>query len=91
MFRNFKDPQYIKWRKLVYKRDGYKCQWPGCGMGKKLNAHHIKRWADFPGLRFEVSNGVTLCRYHHDMIKGMEDNYESIFLKIAHANARHKR
>jgi len=25
------------------------------------------------------------------MIKGMEDNYESIFLKIAHANARHKR
>lgn len=39
-------------------------------------------WAKFPGLRFEVSNGITLCKYHHDLIKGMEDIYAPTFLKI---------
>lgn len=91
MFRNFKDPQYKQWRQEVYSRDNYKCQWPGCDLHKKLNAHHIKTWANYPGLRFDVNNGITLCKYHHDYIKGMEDNYEYIFLKIVYENAKHKR
>lgn len=87
MFRNFEDPQYKKWRLDVYKRDKFKCQWPGCSASKKgLNAHHIKTWADFPGLRFEVNNGITLCKLHHKMIQGMEDNYAEIFLRIAYNN-----
>lgn len=80
--RNFKDPQYIKWRKDVYKRDNFKCQWPHCINKTKLNAHHIKNWADFPGLRFLVDNGITLCRTHHDMIKGMEESYASTFMRM---------
>lgn len=80
--RNFKDPQYIKWRKDVYARDGFKCQWPHCNSNKRLNAHHIKNWANFPGLRFLVANGITLCRLHHDMIKGMEESYASTFMRI---------
>lgn len=44
MLRNFKDPEYNKWRKSVYKRDNFVCQWPGCMDSKKLNAHHIKTW-----------------------------------------------
>ena len=84
MFRNFEDPQYKKWRKDVYKRDNFHCQWPGCPNNKKLNAHHIKTWAHFPGLRFDVNNGITLCKQHHKMIQGMEDNYESVFLRILH-------
>jgi predicted restriction endonuclease len=82
MFRNFNDPQYKKWRKDVYKRDQYCCRWPNCNLKKKLNAHHIRTWAQFPGLRFDVNNGITLCKYHHDLIKGMEAIYESTFLKI---------
>lgn len=82
MKRNFKDPLYIKWRKDVYKRDNFKCQWPHCGATNKLNAHHIKNWAQFPGLRFLVDNGITLCRFHHDMIKGMEENYAATFMRI---------
>lgn len=82
MFRNFEDPLYKKWRKAVYKRDNFKCQWPGCEINKKLNAHHIKTWANYPGLRFEVDNGITLCKQHHKMIQGMEDNYEAVFLRI---------
>lgn len=82
MRRNFQDPKYKEWRTDVYKRDSFKCQWPNCNMKQKLNAHHIKNWADFPGLRFVVDNGITLCKYHHDMIKGMEEAYASTFMRI---------
>lgn len=66
----------------VYKRDKFKCRWPGCNSKGGLNAHHIKTWANYPGLRFEPNNGITLCRKHHKMIQGMEDIYEATFLKI---------
>lgn len=80
--RNFDDPLYKQWRKEVYSRDNHKCQWPGCSLKRKLNAHHIKTWAEYPALRFSVNNGITLCSYHHKMIKGMENIYEAIFFKI---------
>jgi predicted restriction endonuclease len=82
MYRNFKDPQYIAWRKQVYKRDSFKCQWPNCGVHKRLNAHHIKNWAQFPGLRFLPDNGITLCKNHHDQIKGQEELYAHTFLRL---------
>ena len=81
-YRNFHDPQYKLWRKNVYKRDHYTCQWPGCSNKKKLNAHHIKTWSDYPALRFNVDNGITLCYYHHKAIKNLESIYEAIFFKI---------
>jgi 5-methylcytosine-specific restriction endonuclease McrA len=34
-----------------------------------LEADHIKPWAYFPSLRFELSNGRTLCRPCHDKTK----------------------
>lgn len=82
MFRHYQDPLYKAWRKNVYKRDNYTCQWPGCTLKKKLNAHHIKTWAEYPALRFVIDNGITLCYYHHKMIKNMEALYEGIFYKI---------
>ena len=89
MFRNFDDPQYKKWRKEVYKRDNHCCQWPGCNKKTGLNAHHIKTWAQYPGLRFLVDNGITLCKLHHKLIKGMEDIYEGSFYRIvAQKNGR---
>lgn len=86
MSRNFDDPLYKKWRSSVYKRDNHKCQWPGCNIRNKLNAHHIKTWADNPGLRFNVHNGITLCKNHHKMITGLESYYEAVFLKIVANN-----
>ena len=80
--RNWDDPQYKKWRKAVYKRDGYCCQWPDCQCKKNLNAHHIKKWEDHPLLRFELWNGITLCYRHHKQIKGQEENYEALFLRM---------
>lgn len=82
MHRNYNDPQYKQWRKSVYSRDKYSCRRPNCNLKRKLNAHHIKTWANYPGLRFDINNGITLCKYHHDLIKGLEEIYESTFLKI---------
>ena len=82
MNRNYQDPQYKRWRQSIYKRDKFTCQWPKCGCKVKLNAHHIQKWADFPGLRYHINNGITLCKYHHDLIKGMEEIYAATFLKI---------
>lgn len=51
---------YKDWRRRVFERDDYTCQ--GCGVrGGKLNADHIRSFAWFPELRFELSNGRTLC------------------------------
>jgi hypothetical protein len=55
----------LEWSRAVYERDGYSCTECGCLRGGKLNAHHLKSWAEHPELRFDVANGVTLCRECH--------------------------
>lgn len=57
--------EYKDWRTAVYERDNYTCQC--CGQrGIKLNAHHINQFADYPEIRYDVNNGITLCVKCHD-------------------------
>jgi len=57
-------PENYQWRKAVLEHDKETCQ--KCGITKNLEAHHILPWALFPELRFEVENGITLCKTCHD-------------------------
>lgn len=82
MKRDYNDPLYKKWRLQIYQRDNFKCQWLYCNCKKNLNAHHIRRWSDFPGLRYHLDNGITLCKRHHNLIKEKEDEYSYSLLKI---------
>lgn len=50
---------YTQWREQVFKRDNYTCV--ECGARSNLQADHIKQFAFYPALRFELSNGRTLC------------------------------
>lgn len=79
--RNY-DLRYKSWIKQIFSRDKFTCQWPNCNKKNKLNAHHIQKWSDFPGLRFHLNNGITLCKYHHDYIRNMEENYAPFFLNL---------
>jgi 5-methylcytosine-specific restriction endonuclease McrA len=57
-------PEYTAWRSAVYERDDYTCQC--CGeRGGKINAHHIRNYADNPEVRTSLENGVTLCEGCH--------------------------
>lgn len=64
-----------EWAYAVKHRDAYICQ--RCRKHKQdivkvgksstdyMHAHHIKSWKDFPELRFDVQNGITLCHDCH--------------------------
>jgi hypothetical protein len=56
--------RYQAWRSQVFLRDNYTCQICDEYAGY-LHADHIKSWAKFPELRYEVNNGRTLCRACH--------------------------
>ncbi len=56
--------EYKEWRGSVYKRDSWTCQ--ECGYyGREIVVHHLKSFKDYAELRFDVCNGVTLCRACH--------------------------
>lgn len=67
-WERFKDPRYQVWRTAVLERDDYVCQ--DCKRRckkyeKGLAAHHIQPYKDHEELRYEVSNGITLCKQCH--------------------------
>ncbi len=52
--------KYKKWRRKIFVKDNYTCQW--CGQkGGTLQVDHIKPFAFYPKLRFDINNGRVLC------------------------------
>lgn len=82
MKRNYDDPQYEQFRKDVLKRDKKTCKMPGCKSKINLQVHHIKRWSRASSLRYDVNNGITLCKKCHKLITGKERQYEQLFNSI---------
>ena len=80
--RNYDDPLYKEWRQRVKKIDKYKCQMPACSSTKQLQVHHIRKWSSASSLRYDVDNGITLCKSCHKNITKHEEMYESLFIDI---------
>lgn len=81
--RIFGEARYKAWRLAVYQRDKFACRRCGrYGRGARLQAHHIHRWATHPQLRFELSNGITLCKFCHDMCKDNEDLWAAMYINL---------
>jgi hypothetical protein len=78
--------EYKDWRAAVFERDDYTCQMCGKPSNGDIEAHHIRPWAEFPELRFDVSNGITLCQPCHHSTKGQELDYAAQFDAILQAS-----
>lgn len=76
-----------KWKQAVLRRDDYTCQVPNCGAQTNLDAHHIQTRRQRPDLRRVLSNGVTLCRGHHNYFHGRNDEWQRFLAILAQARS----
>lgn len=60
---NRESPEYKDWVNKVLERDNYTCQC--CGSTINPQAHHIYNYSQYPLLRCELNNGITLCESCH--------------------------
>ncbi len=66
------DSAYQDWRIQIFKRDNFKCKIANQDCSGKIKAHHILGWSDFPELRYQLNNGITLCQAHHPLKRAEE-------------------
>lgn len=80
-----KEHRYVEWRKAVRKRDGCQCQI--CGKRSRcMNVHHLEAYNTAKELRFDVNNGICLCKQCHiDFHKqfGYGGNTQEQFVQFA--------
>lgn len=70
----YNDKRWPILRKRIFLRDGYTCQWKGCGKsltgkGQQPNApvaHHIKDHKGDRALFFDEDNLMSICKECHD-------------------------
>lgn len=85
MYDRWKDPKAVEWSKKIKERDHFTCQL--CGKyGVPLNSHHLFSWDFFVEKRYELSNGITLCSFEHDLYhqiygRGMNTLYQFLQFK----------
>ena len=77
-----KDSAYSAWRKTVWLRDNFACKIGNPDCVGRIEAHHILRWAEYPELRYEVNNGITLCHFHHPRKRNDEMRLSPYFQEL---------
>lgn len=80
--RNYREDLYTAFRRQVRARDNRTCQWTDCGVRKHIQVHHILPWKTHPWLRYDVDNGICLCKKHHKIVMGHELAYASFLSSL---------
>ena len=66
----------LKWRRAVIARSNGRCEY--CFAKAPLIAHHRMRYAYFPLLRYDLSNGEALCLDCHRRVHRPELNFRGL-------------
>jgi len=80
------DGRYRGWTFSVKNRDRHKCKIANSDCKGRLEAHHILNWMDYPELRYEINNGITLCHGHHPRGRTKEKQLSSYFMELVLAS-----
>jgi hypothetical protein len=64
----FNEYHLRRWSLLVRLRDSFTCYVCGKKCKKTTQAHHIYPKSLYPEKAFELDNGVTVCRDHHQPV-----------------------
>lgn len=73
---------YKFWRTQVWLRDSFKCKIANQDCSGKIEAHHILSWRDYPELRYQINNGITLCHFHHPRKRVDEEKLSPYFQSL---------
>jgi len=74
--------EYREFLSKILLRDGDICKIDNKDCGGPLEIHHILNSMDYPELRYEVNNGITLCRNHHPRGRLREKQLIPTFKKL---------
>jgi hypothetical protein len=73
---------YNCWRRQVWLRDNFKCKIANPDCKGRIETHHILSWRDFPELRYQINNGITLCHFHHPRKRKDEEELSPFFQSL---------
>jgi hypothetical protein len=69
-----------KWSEDVKERDSHECQYKDVDLipcSGRLESHHVFGKSQFPGLTFNLNNGITLCAEHHAQVHEIQGDKRS--------------
>lgn len=61
----FGNSAHREWSRNVKNRDGWKCRMNNGDCCGRMESHHILGFLEYPELRYDLNNGITLCHFHH--------------------------
>lgn len=76
------DVTYKIWMRQIKNRDGWQCKIDNFDCSGSKYAHHILNWVDYPELRYELNNGITLCHAHHPRGRAKEKRMIPLFREL---------
>lgn len=81
-YHTTKTPEYKEWRTKNLSRDNFKCKINNQDCKGSLQVHHILNWMDYPELRYDINNGITLCHTHHPKGRVEEKRLIPTFMEL---------
>ena len=73
---------YSVWVRKVKERDRNKCRLLSVECNGRIETHHLFNWLDYPGLRYIINNGITLCAFHHPRGREKEERMIPILQEL---------